>query len=47
MEDAEDFDQIADEAIRDVGDKLRRFVLPKLEIRATSGNSGDGIGNQL
>ena len=26
------FDQIADEAIRDVNDKLRRFVFPKLEI---------------
>lgn len=26
------FEQIADEAIRDVGDKLRRFVFPKLEI---------------
>lgn len=26
------FEQIADEAIRDVSDKLRRFVFPKLEI---------------
>jgi hypothetical protein len=26
------FDQIADEAIRDVNDKLRLFVFPKLEI---------------
>ena len=26
------FEQIADEAIRDVNDKLRRFVFPKLEI---------------
>lgn len=30
------FTQIADEAIRDVNDKLRRFVFPKLEI--ASGN---------
>lgn len=26
------FEQIADEAIYDVNDKLRRFVFPKLEI---------------
>ncbi len=26
------FDEIADEAIRDVNDKLRRFVFPKLQI---------------
>ena len=30
------FEQIADEAIRDVNDKLRRFVFPKLEIATTN-----------
>lgn len=30
------FDQIADEAIHDVSDKLRRFVFPKLEITIES-----------
>ena len=43
------FDQIAEEAVRDVSDKLRRFVFPKLEIvnvsaRRPATYGCDGIG---
>jgi hypothetical protein len=34
------FEQIADEAIRDVSDKLRRFVFPKLEITVEPESGG-------
>lgn len=34
------FEQIADEAIRDVSDKLRRFVFPKLEIVVETESGG-------